>query len=79
MKQLSLKVCHVNVRSLCAATHLLDLELLCAAHDVDVLCVTETWLSNSSVKINSSLINLLDFQPPFRRDRSDHRGGGVAV
>ena len=34
---------------------------------------------NSSVKINSSLINLPDFQPPFRRDRSDRCGGGVAV
>ena len=37
-----LRVCHGNVRSLCAATRLLNLELLCAAQDIDVLCVTET-------------------------------------
>ena len=74
-----LKVCHVNVRSLCAATRLLDLEILCAAHDVDVLCVTETWLSSSIVKQNSSLLNLPGFQPRVRCDRANRRGGGVPV
>lgn len=71
-----LRVCHVNVRSLCAATRLLDLELLCATEDIDVLCVTETWLSSSSA---AALLNLPGFQPPVRCDRSNLRGGGVAV
>ena len=66
----------MNVRSLCAATRLLDLELLCATEDIDVLCVTETWLSSSSA---AALLNLPGFQPPVRCDRSNLRGGGVAV
>ena len=74
-----LNICHINVRSILAATRLMDLEILCANHDIDILCVTETWLSASSTPLGSNLINLAGFQPPFRRDRSGRRGGGVAM
>ncbi len=76
----SLKICHVNVCSLLADTRLLDLEILCANNDIDVLCVTETWLSESRVKHGSAQVNLPGFQAPVRCDRaSGRRGGGVAV
>ena len=42
-----LTVCHVNVRSLSAPTRLVDLEILCANNSVDILCLSETWLSPS--------------------------------
>ena len=72
-----LKICHVNVRSLLANSKLLDLEILCASADIDVLCVTETWLSS---KVGSSQVCIPGFQPPFRCDRSaGQRGGGAAV
>ena len=65
MRQTNLKICQVNVRSLRAATRLLDLELMCAGHDIDVLCVSETWLSESDVKMNLSLLNLSGFNLLF--------------
>ena len=79
MRQTNLKICQVNGRSLRAATRLLDLELMCDGHDIDVLCVSETSLSESDVKMNSPLLNLPGFQPPVRCDRANGRGGGVAV
>lgn len=74
MKKLIL--CQVNVRSLNAPSRLLDLQLLCNNHSIDILCLTETWLSDS--KPNNS-ISLPGFQPPLRRDRPNCTGGGVAV
>ena len=72
-----LKICQVNVRSLLASSKLLDLELLCASADIDVLCVTETWLSS---KVTSPQVSLPGFQSPFRCDRpNSYRGGGLAV
>jgi len=72
----SLRICHVNVRSLCAPARLLDLEILTANHFVDILCLTETWLTSSK---SSSSILIPGFQTPFRRDRPNRPGGGVAV
>ena len=69
-----LKICHVNVRSLLANLKLLDLELLCASADVDVLCVTETWLSS---KVASSQVSLPGFQPPFQCDRATRHQVGL--
>ena len=79
VKVRNLNICQVNVRSILATTRLLDLEILCANHDIDILCVTETWLSTKSTPLGSSLITLPGYQSPFRRDRSGRRGGGVAM
>ena len=68
------KICHINVRSILADGRLVDLEILSGSHEIDVLCVTETWLTNLSINI---CIN--GFQPPIRRDRCGKRGGGVAI
>ena len=76
-----LKVCHVNARSLLASCRPLDLEIMCANHGIDVLCVSETLLSSTRAGIGSASVNLPGFQPPFRCDRSrasGHTGGGVA-
>ena len=71
-----LKVCHANVRSLASKPRLLDLEILSISHNIDVLCLSETWLSSS---ILSSSISLPGFQLPLRRDRPENKNGGVAV
>ena len=75
----SLKICHVNIRSLLCESCLIELEILCAAQQVDVLCISETWLSPFRAKAGTSLINIPRFQPAFRRGRLHGRGGGVAV
>ena len=69
----------MNARSLLAANRLLDLEIMCVNHNVDVLCVSETWLSPSRAASSAPVI-IPGFHAPFRRDRpSGTRGGGVAV
>lgn len=71
-----LRVCHANVRSISAPSRLLDLEILTANHDIDVLCLSETWLTN---KKHSNTVSIPGFQLPFRKDRVHSVGGGVAV
>ena len=74
----SLNVCQVNARSLCAPSRLLDLEIFSANHAVDVLCITETWLTNSK---SSQSISLPGFQLPFQKDHNIivSPGDGVAT
>ena len=68
-----LNYCHVNARSILANTCLFELEILCASNKIDVLCASETWLTQSK-----TAVLLPEFQPPFRNDRSS-RGGGDAI
>ena len=72
----SFSVCQVNFRSVCATSRLLDLEILTITHSIDVLCLTETWLTKTKL---SSCISLPGYQLPFRRDRCGAPGGGVAI
>ena len=74
--QKSISLFQVNVRSICAPSRLLDLEILTAKHSFDVLCVTETWLTASKP---SSSINIPGYQSPIRKDRAETSGGGVAI
>ena len=62
----SLRICHVNVRSLRAESRLFDLELMSASNNIDVLCVSETWLQPTHP---SSSVIVPGFQPPVRTDR----------
>lgn len=69
-------VCHVNVRSLVADGRLLEVSSLVSFNNVDILCLSETWLKPKHL---SSTLLLPGFQPPVRRDRVVDRGGGVAI
>lgn len=69
-------VCHANVRSVLAPGRLYELKLLVSMHNIDVLCLSETWLKPKDL---NSAISLPGFQPPLRLDRSQRRGGGVAI
>ena len=71
-----LRICQVNARSLLADTRLLDLQILTQLHNIDVLCVTETWLTRRHA---DRAISLKDYQHPLRFDRPSRRGGGAAV
>ena len=44
--------------------------------DFDIVILTETWLSQSTNNIDISIPN---FDPPYRKDRKDRPGGGVAI
>ena len=46
-----------------------------STHTVDIVCITELWLSNG---IDDSLVKLPNFNT-FRYDRHNSRGGGVLV
>jgi len=70
------RICHFNVRSLVANNRLNELSIFVSSNNVDVLCLSETWLKPS---ILSSTLSLPGFQPPLRRDRIGGRGGGVAI
>ena len=69
-------LCHVNVRSLMAPGRLTDLQMLSSFNNIDILCITETWLKPNH--LNSSIL-IPGFQPPLRKDRLSSRGGGVAI
>ena len=72
----SLNICHVNVRSLNAESRLFDMDLLSANNNIDVLCISESWLN---AKHLSATVGISGFDPPLRCDRSSGRGGGVAL
>ena len=63
---------HLNVQSLVPEIDLLNVEL----QKFDILCFTETWLNTNVANQDISLDN---FQSPFRKDRVDRLGGGVAI
>ncbi len=69
-------ICHLNVRSLVATGRLAEVQSLTLINDVDILCLTETWLK--SKHMNSTLL-IKGYQPPVRLDRQEGRGGGVAI
>ena len=78
VKVKSLRICHVNVRSILSMGRLVELEILSSMNDIDILCVTETWLSADRIKEGASVVNIPGFLPPVRRDRA-HKRGGVAI
>ena len=66
----NLMIC--NLRSL--APKVDELECVMEFNDVDIACITETWLTN---EIQDSNVSLKDFTL-FRKDRPSHGGGLVA-
>ena len=64
MKGKKLSICHVNVRSLLSQTRLLDLEILTGSHCIDILCLSETWLSPSRAPLSSNIaLSYIILQP----------------
>ena len=76
IRSIMVVLCNVNVRSLMAPGRLSDLQMLTSFNNIDILCITETWLKPNH--LNSSII-IPGFQPPLRKDRLSSRGGGVAI
>ena len=63
-----------NTRSL--ENKIEDLQVVINNLDADIVCVTETWLSNN---ISDSVVDIKDYAL-VRKDRAtDKRGGGVCV
>ena len=71
----AIKICHSNIRSLNedSLSHI-NLDL---CPNFDIICLPETNLLHGR-NINFE-IDLPGFQPPYRKDRFDQRGGGVAI
>ena len=67
-----LSIFHLNVQSLLPKIDLLRGE----AEAYDILVFSETWLKPV---IGNDTILIENFLPPFRKDRSDRIGGGVAI
>ena len=63
---------HLNIQSLVPKIDLLSVE----AQPYDVLVFTETWLNQS---ITDAKLRIPNFKLPFRCDRKDRIGGGVAI
>lgn len=70
---MNLKIAHLNIRSLPA--HFLEIRKLLTQHNIDILTLSETWLSDN---IDSRILKipLYNF---YRCDRRGRGGGGVAV
>ena len=67
-----LSVMHLNIQSLKPKIDILSVE----AQPYDILVFTETWLSHNTTNDELSIPN---FCSPFRKDRSNGQGGGVAI
>lgn len=62
----------VNANARSIGNKMNELEVIAKDYDLDMICITETWLTNE----NDS-IQLNGYHPPFRTDRENRRGGGA--
>ncbi len=63
---------HLNIQSIKPKLDILEIE----AQPYDILIFTETWLTPA---IHDTDLHITNFSPPFRCDRADRLGGGVAI
>lgn len=69
-----IKIAQLNTRSLIA--HFLDVVSIIHNEEIDIFCITETWLTES---ISSEIVNIPGYHL-YRSDRgNDQRRGGVAA
>ena len=74
----SINAIHVNIRSLSKNfDNLLDI-LRDSNNSLNVLCITETWCTDSTLKNNANL-HLPDFDIILRERKTNKRGGGVLI
>ena len=67
-----LRIIHINTCSLKNKIDLIEAEY----RDVDIITVSETWLSDA---VTDDQILLRNFHPPIRQDRQNDPHGGVAI
>lgn len=67
-----LNIVHVNIQSLLPKLDILEIEM----QYYDIVVFTETWLSPNTTNYD---VNIPNFGPPYRKDREDRLGGGVAI
>ena len=67
------RICHCNIHSPLGKVS--ELGVMVVQQNLDIICVTKSWLENS---ISDGMVQLDGYLPPFRKDR-DVRYGGVAV
>ena len=65
-------IVQVNIQGLLPKLDILDTEM----QYYDIMVLTETWLSQNTTNYDVSIPNL---DPPYRKDREDRLGGGVAI
>ena len=70
-----LTICHSNIHSLLSHGKLTELGSLTLEENIDVVALSESWLTHC---VPDQVISLSGFLPPFRCDR-DRPYGGVAV
>ena len=73
-KSSDISICHVNIRSLCNKDKIdhISCEL---GNKFNIITISETWLKSTS---DPSILQLKNFQTPFRKDRQYDQGyGGV--
>lgn len=68
----NLNIIHLNIQSILPKMDILEAEM----QNYDILVFTETWLSPQT---SDDDILITNFEPPYRRDRQDRIGGGVAI
>ncbi len=67
-----LSIMHLNIQSIKNKIDILEIE----AQPYDILIFTETWLTPNTINTDLRIPN---FNLPFRYDRKDRIGGGVAI
>ena len=67
-----LSILHLNIQSLKPKIDILEVE----AQPYDILVLTETWLSS---EVQNQCLFIPNYGLPFRCDRKERHGGGVAV
>lgn len=71
---IGLHICHINAQSILPKFD--EFKYLFEGSKVDVVCVSETWLSSD---ISDDVCSLNGFHKPFRSDRVGRIGGGSAI
>lgn len=64
-----LSICHLNAQSLRNKTD--ELRYIFEESNVDVICISETWLDNT---VSDSMVSICGYKV-FRSDRATHAGG----
>ena len=68
----NLSIMHLNIQSLLPKLEILEAEM----QQYDIVVFTESWLNPN---ISNNDIRIANFDPPYKKDRDNRIGGGVAI